>query len=91
MCLFLSVLLGKLYCCIRCWKNNKKLTKLYKIGNKLIEKEMDLVNILKTIKDSNIINQHLCKDPLIKKQVYNNPNKIICLDSDPDSMSIFLD
>lgn len=45
---------------------------------------MDMANIVKTIRDADVIIKHMCKDPQIFSQVLNNPLKIIELDSDND-------
>jgi hypothetical protein len=46
---------------------------------------MDMVNIVKTIRDADIIIQHMCKDPYIFSKVLNNSHKIIELDSENEN------
>ena len=50
-----------------CCCSNRRLDKLYKLGTEQIEKEMDVVKLLKTLRNLKIIvKAKLLDDPLLK-------------------------
>ena len=53
--LFLTNTFGRPICCLKSWKKYNKLTKLYKIGEERIEKELDIIKIMNTIRNVKII------------------------------------
>ena len=63
--LFIVNRLGKLFVCGRMWKQEKKFKRLYEIGAERIESELNLVKIMKDLRNIKI----LMKNSLMSKRV----------------------
>ena len=58
------------YCCSRrVWKHLPKFKKLYSVGEKRLEKEFDIVRIMRNIMDLKICIRNSIMDDNIKKEI----------------------
>ncbi len=66
----------------KCLPNFEKYNKLYKEGSSRIEKELDLVKIIKDLRTLKIIVKNLFLDPEFKLEIDNYKKNIIDLDEE---------
>ena len=82
--LYFSRVLG-VFCSKCCFPKKEKFQKLYDIGEDKLSTELDIVKILKTLRDMKILLKGtLMNDPETKFQVKHAPKNIINLDESSD-------
>jgi len=76
-------------CCCKpkTWKNVNKFKKLYRIGENRIEKELNIVKIMKNIKDIKICLRNSIMDDRVKFEIGHTNKKVIDVDDTHNSSS----
>ncbi len=69
ICLFFQVNLGKLFCCKKFWKNRNKINWIYKISNDRINSEMNIINLIKIIREIKVLLDHFREIPEIHNKL----------------------
>ena len=83
--LYLSTSLGRLFCCLKCFKNQKKLEKLYSATYERYENETNLIKIIKGFRDIKVLMKDSLMSDKIKYQISHCPKNLIDLDSGESS------
>mmetsp|Transcript_1880 Transcript_1880/g.2596 ORF Transcript_1880/g.2596 Transcript_1880/m.2596 type:complete len:210 (-) Transcript_1880:575-1204(-) len=86
---FTNSVFGRFCCLGMCWRNKQKFQKLYNIGSKRIENELNIVKIMKNIKDMKICLRHSLMSGPIKARIAHTNKKVIDLDETGQSSSEF--
>ena len=82
--LFLTNTFGN-RCCLKNWNKHAKLTKLYQVGESRIERELDIIKIMNTLRNVKIILRNsMMSDEVLEQMRHTNKN-LINLDSSIDS------
>lgn len=79
--LFFSRLLGSAACCC-CWNKRKKLEKMYEVVEERIIKELDVVKLLKSVKDSKLALKAAIMEPDFKFHIRNSGAHVLNLDKE---------
>ena len=58
VCLYFLKILGQNFCCKYVWRKNKKMQKIITEGQRRIDKEMDILFIIRIIRDIKIVLKH---------------------------------
>ena len=74
-------------CSPKLWKNVHKFKKLYRVGENRIEKELNIVKIMKNIKDIKICLRNSIMDDRTKYEIRHSNKKVIDLDDTHGSSS----
>ena len=82
MCLFVSNLLGDLFCCKLCWNKQEKLTKVYEETNDRLESELDIVKLLRTLRNSKILLKNTILNDKMRFEIAHSEKNVVGLDSD---------
>ena len=64
--MFFSKIFGKLLCFSKWWKKHEKLKKLYEKGSEKIKTELNIVKIVKDLRNLKILIKNSLMDPQIK-------------------------
>ena len=81
--LFFSNLLGSFSCCARCWSKNDKLTKMYEEASDRIDAELDIVKLLRNIRNSKILLESMMDDN-IRYEIAHSKKNCLNLDSEEE-------
>ena len=77
------------FCCFKASQEDTALFKLYKIGQKKLDKRLNIENILRKIEDIKFVTDHYRNSEMgktvTKFKVQHNPKKIINIDSDNET------
>jgi len=77
--IFISKFLGKLFC-KKCWKKHEKLKKLFVIGSQKIKSELNIVKIVKDLRNLKILIKNSLMDSQMKFQIQHAEENLIDLD-----------
>ena len=69
------------------WTKKRKLLKLLREGRKRIEKELDIVKIMKSLRDIKLLMKNSLMTPDIKYQVVHSEKNFIDIELDEDDSS----
>ena len=69
------------------WSKKRKLLKLIHEGKKRIEKELDIVKIMKSLRDIKLLMKNSLMTPDIKYQVAHSEKNFIDIEMDPNEES----
>ena len=64
--------LGRIFCFRKIWPNYDKITKTYEISYNRLNDEMNIVFILKLLREVKIMLEHFRNDPEINKKIFND-------------------
>jgi len=87
--LFFSNLMGSLSMCGFCWKKNDKMTKMYEEASDRIDAELDIVKLLRNIRNSKILLESMMDDG-IRYEIAHNKKNVLDLDSEGDEEPVVL-
>ena len=93
MCLFLFGCLGKCFIFRKCWPKYKKIKKIFEIGQERIDNEMNIIEMIKVIREVKILLKHQSKnDPHIYSDIIADEQCVIDIDEkkSDDNRSKFL-
>ena len=78
--LYISNIIGN-RCCLKKWTKYSKLTKLYETGESKIEKELDIIWIMSTLRNMKIILRNSMMSDEVLEQMKHTKKNLINLDS----------
>lgn len=81
--LYLSNQLGCLFPCI-CWSKREKLNRLYEKSNDRIDKELDLVKVVKNMKSFRVFLKNFLMTEKIKFEIAHSFKNCVDIDTDSD-------
>ena len=80
-CLYLQNLMGPCFICRICWKNRSKLNKLFEKTQERLDIELDIVKLIRNIRNSKYLLQSSLMNPEIKFQLAHTAKNYINIDS----------
>ena len=83
ICLYLANQLGCLFPCI-CWSKREKLQRLYEKSNERIDKELDLIKVVKNMKSFRVFLKNFLMTDKIKFELAHSMKNCIDIDTDSD-------
>ena len=78
--LYITNTIGK-KCCLKKWTKYEKLTKLYELGESKIEKELDIIWIMNTLRNVKIILRNSMMSDEVVEQMKHTKKNLINLDT----------
>ena len=82
VCLYYAQLLGKYFCFGMCWSKINKMKKTFNVGYERLNEEMDLIQIIKTIRDLKVLLKHFSHFQEIESSIKSNKYNVIELEED---------
>ena len=76
----MKVILGRIFCFRKIWPNHDKITKTYEISYNRLNDEMNIVFIIKLLREVKILLEHFRKDPEINLKIFSDNQMFIELD-----------
>lgn len=85
--LFLALKLGSCFPLFACWKRGRKFKKMYETGQERLEKELNIVKILRSLRFIKILMKNSLMSPQVKFEIKHSGKNLIVLDETQESDS----